>query len=385
MKKILYVSLLTLCMLLTGCNTGSDATAQSEKVEGDFKAHFIDVGQGDATLFTVEEEGEETVILFDTGDWQGDEVVPYLESQGISAIDLVIISHPDADHIGQLSKVLDYFAVDEVWMSGNESTSNTYQTAMENILSQDVGYHEPRTGEEYELGPVELEVLYPGDISGDVNEESVSVRLAYEQISFVLTGDAGVEEEKEMMETNSLNSTFLHLGHHGSKTSTDPAFVDAVQPQTAIYSAGEDNTYGHPSPEVIDLLHDKNIESYGTDVDGTIVITTDGESYSIETEMDSDRSASNRGDKQTEAKAEETPDGPDNPSSVEEETKEGSCIDLNRASEEDLTEIIHIGEERAAQIIDARPFDSLEDIENINGLGPSRIADIESEGYICGF
>ncbi|WP_245832978.1 MBL fold metallo-hydrolase [Oceanobacillus timonensis] len=385
MKNILYVSLFMLFILLAGCNTGSDATAQSDKVDGDFKAHFIDVGQGDSTLFTVEDEGEETVILFDTGDWQGDEVVPYLEAQGISAIDLVIISHPDADHIGQLSKVLDQFAVDEVWMSGNESTSNTYQTAMEKILSKDVGYHEPRTGEEYELGPVELEVLYPDDISGEVNEESVSVRLAYEQISFVLTGDAGVEEEKEMMESSSLQSTFLHLGHHGSNTSTDPAFVDAVQPQTAIYSAGEDNSYGHPSPEVIDLLNDKNIEWYGTDVDGTIVITTDGKSYSIETEMDSEMSEANPDDEQNGAEEEAIQDGPDNSSAAEEETNEDSCIDLNRASKEDLTAIIHIGEERAAQIIDERPFDSLEEIEKINGLGPSRIADIESEGYICGF
>ncbi|WP_152655434.1 MBL fold metallo-hydrolase [Oceanobacillus sp. CFH 90083] len=348
---MIYVSLIMI-FILAGCNTEPGAAAQSDAAEGDFTAHFIDVGQGDSTLFILEEDDEKTVILFDTGDWQGNEVVPYLEAQGITAIDLIIISHPDADHIGQLSNVLDHFAVDEVWMSGNESTSNTYQTAMEKILSKGIGYHEPRTGEEYELGPIELEVLYPTDISGKANEESVSIRLAYGQVSFVLTGDAGVKEEKEMLETFSLRSTFLHLGHHGSKTSTDPAFLDAVQPQIAIYSAGEGNSYGHPSPEVITLLNDQNIEWYGTDVDGTIVVITDGETYSIDTDQ---------------------------------EPVKDSCIDINSASKEELTEIIHIGDERAEQIIDERPFNHFDALEDINGLGPSRLADIKSEGLVCSF
>ncbi|WP_148417089.1 MBL fold metallo-hydrolase [Oceanobacillus jeddahense] len=376
---MIYFSLIML-FILTGCNADPNATAQSDAVDGDFKAHFIDVGQGDSTLFTVEEEGEETVILFDTGDWQGNEVIPYLEAEGITAIDLVIISHPDADHIGQLSKVLDHFTVDEVWMSGNESTSNTYQTAMKKILSQDIGYHEPRTGEEYELGPVELEVLYPEEISGKANEESVSIRLAYDQVSFVLTGDAGVKEEQEMIETSSLESTFLHLGHHGSNTSTDPAFLDAVQPQIAIYSAGEDNSYDHPSSEVIKLLDDENIEWYGTDVDGTIVIATDGESYSIETDMSEDITVSKPDDDE-----ETNQDTSDSSQEDNEEPSEASCIDINHASKEELTKIIHIGDERANQIIDERPFDNFDELEEMNGLGPSRIADIESESLLCDF
>lgn len=388
MKKIIYFSFIILFML-AGCQAETDSAAQSNTVDGAFGAHFIDVGQGDATLFTLEDADEEAVILFDTGDWQGNEVVPYLEEQGITDIDLVIISHPDADHIGQLSKVLDHFAVEEVWMSGNESTSNTYQTAMEKILSQDIGYHEPRTGEAYELGPIELEVLYPENISGKVNEESVSIRLAYDQVSFILTGDAGVKEEKEMMDSSHLGSTFLHLGHHGSKTSTDPDFLDAVQPQIAIYSAGEDNSYGHPSPEVIDLLDEENIDWYGTDRDGTIVVTTDGKAYSIETEMSEDITVSQPDgaeDNQTSATEAEEDQGASGESSApSEEGKDKSCININNASKEELTEIIHIGDERADQIIDKRPFDSLDELEVIDGLGPSRIADIKSEDLICDF
>ncbi|GAA0315004.1 MBL fold metallo-hydrolase [Oceanobacillus sp. FSL W7-1281] len=379
MKNIIYFSFIII-FALAGCNADTDTAAQSNSVDGDFQAHFIDVGQGDSTLFTFDDGEEETAILFDTGDWQGNEVVPYLEAQGITAIDLVIISHPDADHIGQLSNILDHFAVDEVWMSGNESTSNTYQTAMEKILSQDINYHEPRTGEEYELGPIDLEVLYPEDISGKANEESVSIRLAYDQVSFVLTGDAGVKEEKEMIEASSLNSTFLHLGHHGSNTSTDPAFLDAVDPQAAIYSAGEDNSYGHPSTEVIDLLDEENIDWYGTDVDGSIVVTTDGSSYSIETEMGEDITVS-----KPDAAEEENQDASEDTSASNEENKDSSCININNASQEELTGIIHIGDERANQIIDKRPFDTFEELEEIDGIGPSRIADMEAEGLICDF
>ncbi|GIO24512.1 MBL fold metallo-hydrolase [Oceanobacillus sp. J11TS1] len=383
MKRIVYFSFIII-FVLAGCHAGSD-TAQSAIVDGAFKAHFIDVGQGDSTLFTLEDEEEEAVILFDTGDWQGNEVVPYLESQGVTSIDLVIISHPDADHIGQLSNVMEHFRVNEVWMSGNESTSNTYQKAMEDILSQDIAYHEPRTGEEYELGPIELEVLYPGDISGKVNEESIGIRLAYNQISFILTGDAGVKEEKEIIETSSLGSTFLHLGHHGSKTSTDPAFLDAVHPEIAVYSAGEDNSYGHPSPEVIELLDEKNIDWFGTDIDGTIVVTTDGEKYAIETEMSEELTASDKKSsdevKQRSAEAKDQ----ERSAATNEEKKDAHCIDINNASKEQLTKIIHIGDDRANQIIDKRPFDSLDELGVIDGLGPSRIADIKSEDLICDF
>lgn len=371
-------------ILLTGCSSAISTATQSHAIDGAFKAHFIDVGQGDATLFTLNKDEEEISILFDTGDWQGNEVVPYLKEQGITTIDLVIISHPDADHIGQLSKVIENFTVEEVWMSGNESTSNTYQTAMEKILSEDIGYHEPRTGEEYELGPIELKVLYPEDISGKANEESIGIRLAYDQVSFVLTGDAGIKEEKKMIEAvPSLRSTFLHLGHHGSKTSTDPAFLNAVQPQIAVYSAGEDNSYGHPSPEVIELLNEKNIDWYGTDMDGTIVVTTDGEAYSIETEMSEEITVSQEDtaqDAPTSAKEENQ-----EASTTTEEHQETGCIDINHASREELTEIIHIGDERAEQIVKQRPLDSLNELEEIDGLGSSRIADIEAENLICDF
>src|SRR5690625_1890541 len=93
--------------------------------------HYLDVGQGDATLFQYADEEKQYTVLYDVGDWQGNEMVPYLEKENIDFIDLVIISHPHADHIGQLDKIMNHFEVGEVWMSGNSSNTNLFQSAME--------------------------------------------------------------------------------------------------------------------------------------------------------------------------------------------------------------------------------------------------------------
>lgn len=354
-KKIVLV--LSILLLLVGCGDTHTSEANnpsnSPTENGNLKVHFIDVGQADATLFSYNNEDENYSILFDTGDWQGDEVVPYLQEQNISHLDLVIISHPDADHIGQLADVIENIQVDEVWMSGNESTSQTYLDAMEAILDQDITYQEPRTGEEYTIGPLDIEVLFPESISGKSNEESVSIRLGYNEVTFVLTGDAGKQEELEMIKTTeSLNSTVLHLGHHGSDTSTDADFLRKVNPELAIYSAGQDNSYSHPSEEVIRLLNNEDIEWYGTDVNGTIIIETDGQDYFVQIERSHDNS-------------------------------EYECVNINESTIEDLQEIVHIGSSRAEQMVDERPFESLQELDVIEGIGPSRIADIEEQGIIC--
>lgn len=355
LKKFIFV--LSFILLLIGCGDTQTSEANNlsnSSTDGNLKVHFIDVGQADATLFSYKNGDEAYSVLFDTGDWQGDEVVPYLQEQNIDHLDLAIISHPDADHIGQLSDVLDNIQVDEVWMSGNESTSQTYLDAMEAIFVQDSTYQEPRTGDEYTIGPLDIEVLYPETISGKSNEESISIRLGYNEVSFVLTGDAGKQEELEMIEsTESLDSTVLHLGHHGSDTSSDADFVKELDPELAIYSAGEDNSYEHPSEEVIRLLNNEEIDWYGTDVNGTIIVETDGQEYAVHTEHPHD------------------------------DSEQTACVNINESTEEQLQEIVHIGASRAEQIVEERPFESLQDLDSIQGIGMSRITDIEVQGIVC--
>src|SRR5699024_4030408 len=213
------------------------AGANSDAVQSDELAvHFIDVGQADATLFHYKGTDSQYAILYDVGDWQGDEMVPYLQKESIDFIDLIIISHPHADHIGQLDSIMDHFDAGEVWMSGNAANTDLFQDAMEAVLESDADYDEPKAGAMYDIGPLELAILHPETLSGDLNEDSLSVRFTYGNVSFLFTGDAYQEQENEMIGRGiPLEADVLQLGHHGSDTSNDPLFIDAVNPAYAIY------------------------------------------------------------------------------------------------------------------------------------------------------
>lgn len=339
------------------------AGANSDAVQSDELAvHFIDVGQADATLFHYKGTDSQYAILYDVGDWQGDEMVPYLQKESIDFIDLIIISHPHADHIGQLDSIMDHFDAGEVWMSGNAANTDLFQDAMEAVLESDADYDEPKAGAMYDIGPLELAILHPETLSGDLNEDSLSVRFTYGNVSFLFTGDAYQEQENEMIGRGiPLEADVLQLGHHGSDTSNDPLFIDAVNPAYAIYSAGAGNAYGHPHEEIVQYFASKEIDLFGTDIHGTVTVTTDGKTIDIQTEKAS---------------------GP-NSGRAESATEKSDCININNASKEELMEITQIGEARAKDIIDLRPFSSIDDLKKVNGIGDKRIQEIKQQGIAC--
>src|SRR5699024_1949106 len=119
------------------------------------------------------------------------------------------------------------------------------------VYESDADFEEPRTGDKSQIGPMDIEVLHPANNSRniDLNKDSLSLSLSYGDISFIFTGDAYKEDERTMMSNvGTVQADILQLGHHGSKTSSDPAFIEAVNPDIAIYSGGTNNSYGHPSP-----------------------------------------------------------------------------------------------------------------------------------------
>ncbi len=313
--------------------------------------HYIDVGQGDSTLL----EFEGFLMLIDAGNWNSTEAVDYLKQQEIKDIDIVVGTHPDADHIGQLAQVIGEFNVGEVWMSGNTSSSNTFTNVLQAIEASGSDYVEPRSGDVFDVGSLQIEVLYPNKITGAANEESVSMKMTYGDVRFIFTGDAGVKQEQEMVDSGTdLDAEILHLGHHGSNTSTSPSFLSAVTPEVAIYSAGADNSYGHPHAEVIAAVENAGAEVYGTDVNGTILVKTDGKSYTVETQQEG---------VPTEG--------------------ENRCIDVNIASSAELKEISGIGDAYAQAIIDQRPFKNLEELTDIKGIGQGTLEAIQQQGLAC--
>jgi competence protein ComEC len=351
-------------------STEENKTAPTDLSE--LKVHFIDVGQGDSTLLQFSDDGEDFTILIDAGNWTGDEVVQYLKMQHVKQIDIAVGTHPDADHIGQLDQVINTINVGEVWLSGNTNPSQTFQRLLKAIDSKAVEYYEPRMGDHFEVGPLKIDVLYPKTISEHDNEESISLKLTYGEITFILTGDATTEDELKMLQSGIvMKADILKLGHHGSSTSTHPTFLREVNPDVAIYSAGLNNTYGHPHEEVVNLVQNSKISLYGTDVHGTVMVKTDGKEYQVLTKKDGTITPSSSGNTpKDEAKAEPAP-------------IIGHCIDVNSASIEQLQEIIHIGAARAQDLIKLRPFTSVDDLGRIKGIGPARIADIQSQGLAC--
>lgn len=358
MKKLL--PFLVALGLMAGCQPVSqpvppDPKEQNEPdveaIEALLKVHYIDVGQGDATLL----EFDGHAILIDAGNWKSTEAVDYLKAIGIADIDIAVGTHPDADHIGQLAQVIGEFNVEEVWLPGNPSTSNTYLNVLQTIEASGTDYYEPRAGEVFDVGKMRIDVLYPDQLTGDANGESVSMKLTYGDIRFVFTGDAGVTEEQAMIDSGAeLEAEILHLGHHGSNTSTGNAFLQAVAPEVAIYSAGADNSYGHPHAEIIAAVENAGAAVYGTDVNGTIIVGTDGSAYSVATSREGVPAEG-----------------------------ENRCININIASTAELQQITGIGESFADDIIRLRPFETVDELAEINGIGQGTIDAIKEQGLAC--
>ena len=244
---------------------------------------MLDVGQGDAMLL----QHPDVTVLIDTGRHDRDDVVPLLRALGVRSIDLLVVSHPHADHLGQFDQVMAAFDVAEVWWSGADTTTRTFERAVAALGASDARYEEPRSGQRASVGPLEVEVLHPaaGDDLSGLNDASLSLRISFGGFRLVTTGDAERVSEARMLARHPswLEADVLRLGHHGSSTSTTPAFLAAVGPSVAIYSASATNSYGHPHDEVVARVTGAGITLFGTAIDGTVTIVTDGATFDVRT------------------------------------------------------------------------------------------------------
>ena len=253
--------------------------------DGKLHVTFLDVGQGDAILIQTP-NGQD--ILVDGGpdpqeiNLELGKKLPFWDK----TIDLVVCTQPQADHLTGLVEVLQRYEVKGVLEPGVSSNSSIYQEWLRLIKNKGIEYNITRAGQKIDLGNgTEIQVLNPPEglwqgTSDDVNNNGVVLRLSWGQLSFLFAADIREEVEFELIEQRAnLKSTVLKVSHHGSKTSTTSQFLIAVDPEVAVISVGEDNPFGHPSPEVsqklIDRLGEDNV--YLTDEDGTVEFITDGE------------------------------------------------------------------------------------------------------------
>ncbi|WP_035053714.1 ComEC/Rec2 family competence protein [Carnobacterium pleistocenium] len=271
--------------LLTFFNTEEDVD-QTKNQETTIR--FLDANQGSATLIQAKDG---TTILIDSGRYEDkdkkiiQQLDQYVGTGG--KIDLLIFTHNDSDHIGYGDLIMNYYDVEEVWMNGTDATSKIYERLLNAVDKSNASYTEPKNGEDYQVGPFQIEVLSPNEQSeNDQNDDSIITKITINQVSGLYSGDASQSIEKAIVESGiDITADYILMGHHGSDTSTSDEWIEASQPKFAIFSAGENNSYGHPGEEAIDRLKKQSIPIYGTIENGTITTTIheDG-TYSIKTE-----------------------------------------------------------------------------------------------------
>lgn len=273
--QLLVVILMVLILLSMGSLVGYAAIA--EKVE----IHFIDVGQGDSILI---QTNTGKAVLIDGGDRsEGSTVVKYLKRAGVKQIDLMVSTHPHADHIGGLDDVLRAFKVNQVLDAGISYSSSTFEEYLELIMKKKIPFDTPETAREYKLDGILFKVLGPKRVHDETNDNSVVVKMIFDEFSALFTGDLEGEGERDLLLAN-LHSTLLKVGHHGSNTSTGDLFLFKVKPQLAVISVGKGNKYGHPATETLKKLNKLGVSIYRTDEQGTIVVSTTGKKYWVNQE-----------------------------------------------------------------------------------------------------
>ena len=256
---------------------------------------FFDVGQGDA-IFIETPQGHQ--ILIDGG--PDDTIIKKLGKEmpfWDRTIDLIILTHPERDHLAGLLEVLNQYKVKNILWTGVLRDTAEFQEWQKLIKEERANVFIAKAGQQVvwdatpdSLGshPRRFQILYPfesleGSKSQNSNDTSIIASLTFGETSFLFTGDTPKSIERLLLTRGKqqLDSEVLKVGHHGSKTSSAPEFIKEVSPEIAIISAGQDNSYGHPHPEVLETLEKYGITILRTDKDGDIKILCNSQSLKL--------------------------------------------------------------------------------------------------------
>nr|WP_031424845.1 ComEC/Rec2 family competence protein [Exiguobacterium sp. NG55] len=245
------------------------------------KVHYIDIGQGDA-IYIKMPSGEDVII--DGGNkGKGDAIVAYLKKQKVDDIEVLISTHPDADHIGGLDEILDAYRVENVYAPKVKHTTQAYKDFLQAVKREGKTIKTAQMGVSLPIKGVSAKFVGPvkSYSNSDLNNWSAVLHVTYKKNTFLFTGDAEHVAEKDMMaKKQTLRADVLKVGHHGAKTSTSSTFLNVVKPKYAILSVGK-NSYGHPTSEVVTNLKRVKATTLRTDKNGTIIITGNGSSYTV--------------------------------------------------------------------------------------------------------
>jgi beta-lactamase superfamily II metal-dependent hydrolase len=241
------------------------------------KVHFMDVGQGDAVFIELP-DGRNMLVDAGTRDSKST-VMDYLRGRGVKKIDFMVGTHPHEDHIGSLDDVIKSFEIGQVIMPEVTTNTRVFYNLLQTIKDRGLAIKKARAGVSiFEEGDLSATLLAPQKNEYEsLNNFSAVILLKYQDIAFLLTGDAEAESEKEILSAgHNVQAQILKISHHGSNSSTTLKFLQAVNPVYAVISVGAGNDYNHPHPVILDRLAKSGIITLRTDQQGTIVFETDG-------------------------------------------------------------------------------------------------------------
>lgn len=320
--KAYLMMLLTLCFVLSGCTTKQDVKVENtsntisqipnsttseevndekqEQIEHNHQtAHqaqempsekdeevsqgistlqFISTGNSDCIL--IENSGEYMII--DGGDNNDEDVLAnYLKEQGITKLKYVVLTHPDADHCGGLDRVIESVEVENVFVGNGDADTKTYRDFVQAAMNKGMKPSVPLENEVFTLGTAKLTFYNQKSSSDDVNDNSLVMLYTNGDFKALFTGDAGQEVEDKLPLKEIGHIDLLKVGHHGSKTSTSPKFIQAIKPTYGVICCGMDNKYGHPHQVTLDTLNANAVQIYRTDLMGTVTFTQEGDNCTI--------------------------------------------------------------------------------------------------------
>jgi competence protein ComEC len=351
---------------------------------GTVRVHVLDVGQGDAIL--IEAPGDKTVLI-DAGTGKSN-VTQQLQERGIKKLNLVVGSHPHADHIGGMAEVLKSFDIGMYVDNGMTHTTLTYARTTMMVEKKGIPYRAGVNDRVFNIGDeVKLTVLHPRSTllrgtRSDLNSNSVVLRLDHKDICFLFTGDAEDPTERALLNGGLDECDVLKVAHHGSGHSTSDSFLRAVKPKFAAVSAGLKNRYKHPDEDTLARLKNAGVVVHRTDLEGTITFTSTGRKVSVNTSREA---PSPKADMRPGGVA--NPDGAilvgAQPSLPTNEIADPGAVNINTADVAALDQLPGIGPKKAAAIVADRtqngPFESCGDLQRVYGIGPATVKGIASQ------
>ena len=272
-KRLISIIFLIVALLLSW-NVFDNKEDVSTETTGEAVFHFIDVGQGDSILI----QSDDKTILIDSGTMQsGSTIYRYLKSLKIDYIDYFIGTHAHEDHLGGASNILSSIDVGTVFFNGSSSPSYFYESFINTLIKKKVTPVIPDLDCIYELGPFRVKFFSPAKDFGNENDNSLVCTVEFGEIKALFTGDAERSVESELIKNKrKIDADILKVGHHGSRYASSAAFLNAVSPSVSVIQCGKDNSYGHPHGEALERLEKASGAVLRTDIEGNIILKTDG-------------------------------------------------------------------------------------------------------------